>query len=155
LAATTRWLILTTPEDIEKLMEFDTLCFIERDRVSFEEYINWLAKGLKIYVLEDIPSGEWIGSFQIVPEFDEGTYFAGFAVRPNYRRAGFSRVIMNYMIEHFNQTTDLVCKTRRKNFIMIQFLKSYGFENKLVDITGPDVWTWWVREPKVNDRIAV
>jgi hypothetical protein len=59
------------------------------------------------------------------------------------------------MIEHFNRTTDLVCKTRRKNFIMIKFLKSYGFENKLVDITGPDVWTWWVREPKVNDRIAV
>lgn len=143
---TDRWMILNDINDIPKLMKFDTYCFVENDRLNHNEYFNWIIRGLKIYVLVNDITQDWIGSYQIVPEFREANYFAGFAVHPKYRRCGYGQKILNNIIENFNIDKDLACKTRRQNFPMIHLLKKNGFVNRLVDITTKDKWSWWIRE---------
>lgn len=143
-----KWIILNNLSDIKHLMLFDKDCFMECDLLSEQEYIRWFIHGLRIFILVDKDTGEWISSYQIVQDFEEGNYFAGFAVHPKYRKRGYAQITLNHIIHHFNIDKDLVCKTRRNNFPMIMLLKKNGFKNRLVDLSTRDKWTWWTRELK-------
>lgn len=130
--------------DICRLVDFDHHIHPPEDYLTVNEYLEWIRRGLKVYVLKD-KDDHWVGSYQIIQKENNEVYFAGFGVAPGFQRKGYGQLLMDKMItDHPNQK--ITCKTRHNNVKMKALLKRNKFVNNLIEIDKGNYWSWWSRE---------
>lgn len=130
--------------DICHLVDFDHRIHPPEDHVTVDEYLEWIRRGLKIYVLKD-KDDHWIGTYQIIQKENKEVYFAGFGVAVDFQRKGYGQLLMDKMInDHPEQK--ITCKTRHNNVKMKALLKKNKFVNNLIEIDKGNYWSWWSRK---------
>ena len=130
--------------DICRLVDFDQHIHPLEDQLTVDEYIKWVRRGLKIYVLKD-KDDHWIGTYQIIQKENDEIYFAGFGVAPNFQRKGYGQLLMDKMIANY-PTQKITCKTRHNNVKMKALLIKNKFVNNLIEIDKGNYWSWWSRK---------
>ena len=138
------WDIIHGLLDICHLVDFDQHIHPPVDHLTVDEYIQWIRRGLKIYVLKD-KDDRWVGTYQTIQKENNEIYFAGFGVAPNFQRKGYGQLLMDKMIsDHPNQK--ITCKTRHNNVKMKALLKRNKFVNNLIEVDKGNYWSWWSRK---------
>jgi RimJ/RimL family protein N-acetyltransferase len=135
------WKDLTTEEDINRLVEFETHMLTSADLTPVADYLYWMnTKCMKFHCLLDLKK-EIMGEFQVFEE-DGKVYMGGFVVSKKHRGTHVSKTLMRKLIHEYGDK-EIIAKTKADNIPMRKLLKSFGFENKIDRFEKGVLWSDW------------
>lgn len=144
-----KWKTVLNSTDICRLVELEKHCHIPRDRLSVDDYIQWMYLGLTInYICDE--TGRWIACYQLIEDENDVVHIVGVGVHTDHQGQGLGHALIAHAVQQAGHRI-LKSKTRQDNVAMLKCFQRAGFHRLPDEIEMDDdivdTWTWWQRNP--------